>query len=319
MNFWCSLEKPIIGLSPMDGVTDAAFRYLTAKLGRPDVLFTEFVATEGLLRGIPRLFEDLRYHEIERPIVAQVFGSEPESFYKVARLVCELGFDGMDINMGCPAKNIADKGCGAALILDPTRAKKIIREAQRGVEGRIPVSVKTRIGYDSIVITDWVQHLLEAEPVAISIHGRTLQQMYRGNADWEAIGRAAEIIKKTPTLVLGNGDISTRTDALQKIKTFGVDGVLIGRAAMGNPWIFRECEESTSDQRLQALLEHAEYFEERKGEARFAEMSKHIKAYVHSFPDAGIMRGQLYKTKSADEMRKAIDETRSSLHLTQAD
>jgi len=304
--FWHRLRKPILGLSPMDGVTDAAFRYLTAKHGKPDVIFTEFVATEGLIRGIPKLFEDLKYHEIERPIVAQIFGSEPEIFYKVAQMVCKLGFDGVDINMGCPAKNIADRGCGAALILDPDRAKKIIRETKRGVEGKIPVSVKTRLGYEKVVITDWVQHLLEEEPAAISIHGRTLKQMYRGDADWEAIGMAAKIIKQTSTLVLGNGDISSRDDALEKIKITGVDGVLIGRAAVGNPWIFQSDVSVTPDQRLQTLLEHAERFEEYKGPRRFFEMNKHIKAYVRDFPEAGRLRESLYKTRSSEEMKAVM-------------
>ena len=335
VNFWNSLSKPIIGLSPMDGVTDAPFRYLTAKHGKPAVMFTEFVATEGLCRGIPKLLEELRYDEIERPIVAQVFGSEPETFYKVAHLVCELGFDGMDINMGCPAKNVADRGCGAALILDPERAKKIIREAKRGVQdwvngqtleqvgflkkfvkrlssppscrASIPVSVKTRIGYDNIVITDWVQHLLEAEPVVISIHGRTLKQMYRGDADWEAIAQAAALIRQTNTLVLGNGDVKSREEALTKVREAGVDGVLIGRAAMGNPWIFAAPSEIAPPHRLDLLLEHAKIFEALKKQGRFSEMYKFIKAYCHGFPDAAEMREKLYKSRSAKEVTQILN------------
>ncbi len=302
MNFWQQIQKPIIAMAPMDGVTDAAFRYITAKYGRPDIQFTEFTNVEGLARNAAVMLDDFLYSEIERPVVAQIYGSEPESFYKIAVIVCELGFDGIDINMGCPAKKVSRRGCGAALIRNPSLAREIIRQVKRGVldwangisvedlglkprmaqkvrrmnedrmgrgtassfanlpspaiagyakagasadrcrapTGRknIPISIKTRIGYDSVVIEDWVKHLLEEAPVAISIHGRTLKQMYSGSADWEAIARAAEIIHQTPTLVLGNGDLASLEDMAHKIKQSGVDGVLIGRGALGNPWIF---------------------------------------------------------------------------------
>ncbi|MBI2351502.1 MAG: tRNA-dihydrouridine synthase family protein [Deltaproteobacteria bacterium] len=238
MNFWQKIDKPVIGLSPMDGVTDASFRFITARHGGPDVTFTEFVNVETAFFAPHTLIKDLAYSEIERPVVAQIYGHTPELFYQVAHIVCELGFDGLDINMGCPAKKVAAKGSGAALILNPELARSIIRTAGQGIkhwrEGQtlcdlkinpelietirisnrlrtgletpprrrlIPVSVKTRLGYDHIVVEEWIQTLLEEKPAVISLHGRTLKQMYKGNADWEAIARAVNISKNSGTLI----------------------------------------------------------------------------------------------------------------------
>jgi len=360
--FWHRIPKPIIALSPMDGVTDAPFRFISAKYGRPDIHFTEFTNVEGLTRNAAVMLDDFLYSEIERPVIAQIYGSEPESFYKIAVLVCELGFDGIDVNMGCPAKNVAARGCGAALIRNPPLAKEIIRQVKRGVqdwsEGRniedlglkprmslkvrrmnlgrigvetlperklIPVSVKTRIGYDSIVVEDWVKHLLEEEPVAISLHGRTLKQMYQGFADWDAIARAAEIIHQTPTLVLGNGDLEDMDGVIRRVRQTGVDGVLLGRGAIGNPWVFAEKEKvkallageddanfeiKTVDLavRFQVLLEHARRFEEIKGGDRFAAMRKHFGWYCKGMPGAAELRGQMFRTKSSSEVEKVLED-----------
>src|SRR5262245_61448780 len=275
MNFWQSIPKPIIGLSPMDGITDASFSYITAKHGGPDVTLTEFVNVQSAFYSPHTLLKDFSYSEIERPVVAQIYGKTPEFFYQVAHVVCELGFDGLDINMGCPAKNVAASGSGAALIRTPELAREIIRAARRGIEDwcagqsladlglrrklietvrsaneerrgyvasscrrPIPLSVNTRIGYDVVVIEDWMRNLLAENPVAIAIHGRTLKQGYKGDADWDAIGRAVRIARDYPTLILGNGDLKDMADVYRRVSECGVDGVLLGRAAQGNPWIF---------------------------------------------------------------------------------
>jgi len=335
--FWENLKKPIIGLSPMDGVTDASFRFITAKHAKPDIILTEFVSVEGLCAGAEPLLMDFVYSEIERPIVAQVFGTSPEAFYRVAPIVCELGFDGLDINMGCPDKNVAKRGGGAALIKTPGLAKKIISETQKGIkewsEGKkiedfdlpeniidkiknnnsnndrleIPVSVKTRIGYDKVEIEEWVKHLLEMEPANISIHGRTLKQMYSGEADWEAIKRASEMIHKTETLVLGNGDIKSHKQAKENIKKYGVDGVLIGRAVFGNPWILSGEEVSVKD-KLQVAKEHARHFETIFEDRKFYNMRKHLAWYSHSFDGAKELRIKLMKAENAKECGKIIDD-----------
>ncbi|MGH7810187.1 MAG: tRNA dihydrouridine synthase, partial [Candidatus Binatia bacterium] len=255
MSFWHDIPKPIIGLSPMDGVTDASFRLMAAKHGGPDITVTEFVNVDALVYAPHTLIRDFAYAEIERPIIAQIYGRTPERFYQAAHVVCELGFDGLDINMGCPAKNVAASGSGAALIRTPALARSIVKAARQGIEdwcagqtlgdlklsgdliegvrisnalrsadaGRasrrpIPVSVKTRIGYDEVVVDDWIQTLLEEKPAAISIHGRTLKQGYKGNADWDAIGRAVEIARASHTLILGNGDLKDMGDVYRRVR-----------------------------------------------------------------------------------------------------
>jgi len=350
----------------MDGVTDAPNRTMHGLHGRPDVVITEFTNVEGLWRGGDRIFRDFLYTPAERPVVAQIFGCQPEYFYKAAHVVCELGFDGLDINMGCPAKTIANKGGGAGLIRVPDIAKAIIRAAQKGVrdwangqtledlemdperikrirqmneervhiwddtphvERRlIPVSVKTRLGYDSIVITDWVQELLELEPHVISIHGRTLAQHYKGDANWDAIAAAAEIVRKTGTLIFGNGDIHTLYQAAQRIRTTGVSGVLIGRASFGNPWLFRDCEKlkgllnagfnvtledlpdpaPSREERLLMALEHARVHAKLKGEDHFVELRKHMGWYLGHFHGAKRIRNELVRINSLADVECII-------------
>ena len=234
----------------MDGVTDASFRYITAKHGGPDVTLTEFVNIQSALYSPHTLLQDFTYSEIERPVVAQIYGKTPELFYKVAHIVCELGFDGLDINMGCPAKKVAASGCGAALIRTPDLARRNYSRGEAGIQDwhggqtsrgtwtsttrrssrstaqttsatagtrplerrLIPVSVKTRLGYDRIVIEDWLATLLAEKPAAISLHGRTLAQGYKGEADWHAIARAVEVATGSGTLILGNGDVRDLRD-----------------------------------------------------------------------------------------------------------
>ena len=365
-SFWDNLQKPIIGLAPMDGVTDAPCRTMHGLYGRPDVVITEFTNVEGLWRGSDRIFRDFLYTPAERPVVAQIFGCRPEYFYRAAHVVCELGFDGLDINMGCPAKTVANKGGGAALIRMPETAKEIIRAAQQGVrdwangqtledlemdphrierihlmnEERVsiwddnalnerrllPVSVKTRLGYDSIVITNWVQELLELQPAVISIHGRTLAQHYKGEANWEAIAAAAEIVRKTDTLILGNGDIHSLLEAAQRIRSTGVHGVLIGRASFGNPWLFRNHDQlkkllneninptaeqlpniiPSREERLLMALEHANVHAKLKGEDHYVEMRKHLSWYLGHFPGAKQVRNDLVRVNSLADVERII-------------
>ncbi len=317
---------PIIALSPMDGVTDFACRAITAKYGRPDVMFTEFTTTVGMFCAPEKVLRDFEYSEIERPVVAQVYGNHPDDFYKAAHVVCELGFDGIDINMGCPAKQVTQKNCGAALIRVPDLALAIIRATRAAVQdwanGQtledlkikesviavvrnmnrrrtgnetpsarrvIPYSIKTRLGFDSIVIESWVETLLSESPAAISIHGRTLKQMYRGESRWNEIAKAVPLAHGTGTLILGNGDLSSLAEAKQRIEETGVDGVLIGRASMGNPWIFKG-REATVQERISVALEHARYFVDHRGERDFQSVRKHLVGYLKGFPDAAQTR-----------------------------
>ena len=360
MHFWDQIEKPIIGLSPMDGVTDASFRLVAARYGRPDLCMTEFTSVEGICCGADGFTQDFAYGEDERPILAQIYGRTPEAFYRVAHIVCELGFDGLDINMGCPAKNVANKGCGAGLILNPELAVTIIRESRRGIadwtagqrleelglapevlqrvrrmnRGRarpetrraIPLSVKTRVGYDRVAVDEWIPVLLKEQPAALSLHGRTLKQMYKGFADWDAIGRAVELARGLPTLVLGNGDLKSMSDAVKRIRQTGVDGVLLGRGAMGNPWIFQDKQwakdtlagvvhtdlperDVTREERTRVLLEHSRHFESLWGEKRFPVMRKHLAWYCKGFRGAAQWRAQLVRAVNAEEVARIVGAT----------
>lgn len=341
--FWDTLEKPIIGLAPMDGVTDAACRAITARIGRPAVTFTEFTAVEGLRAGADRLLDDFAYHPLERPVVAQLFGSDPDAFIQGAAIAAALGFDGVDINMGCPAKNVTERGAGAALIRDPERARQIVLAAREGIDRwvageslellgiherlipliqerithiekvagkplerrQIPVSVKTRIGYDSVIVEDWVRELIPVQPVAITLHGRTLKQLYTGSADWEAIKRAAAIIKEAGIIVLGNGDVQSLEDGLAKMEAAGTDGFLIGRKAIGNPWVFLG-RPSTLAERLETALEHARYLHEIFGERGFVRIRKHLLEYTRDFPGAKLVRMELSGIKTLADVERVL-------------
>lgn len=309
-NFWKELKKPIFALAPMADVTDAAFRRIIAKYGKPDVMWTEFVSCDGLTSpGRERLLRDLEYTEGERPIVAQIFGSKPENFTKTAQLVRELGFDGIDINMGCPEKNIQKQGSCAALIKVPELAKEIILATKAGAGG-LPVSVKTRIGYHKNEIETWLPALLKTEPAAITFHARTKKEMSDVPARWNVIARAVEIRDefKSKTLILGNGDVKNLLDAETKVKETGVDGVMIGRGIFGNPWLFSGREsEPTLEEKFRVMIEHTYLFEEMfSGVKNFAIMKKHYKAYVEGFHGAKELRMKLMETSNAKEVNQII-------------
>ena len=365
MNFWQKIDKPIIGLSPMDGVTDASFRFITAKHGSPDITFTEFVNVEAAFFAPHTLLRDLTYSEIERPVIAQIYGHTPELFYKVAHLVCELGFDGLDINMGCPAKKVATKGSGAALIRTPELARMIIQSARQGIRdwrdgqtladlgidtvfskknGRgnrlrggqemtaercsIPLSVKTRIGYDDVVVEEWMETLLEENLAAITLHGRTLKQGYKGSADWEAIGRAVEIAKNSATLILGNGDLKDMEGVCRRVHETGVDGVLLGRAAQGNPWIFRAKNQAKQslrsgitihspsialEERFRVLLEHSRHFEKYNLIRNFVGMRKHLAWYCCDSPGVAELRARMVRVNHIEEVIQCLRAYTGSL------
>jgi nifR3 family TIM-barrel protein len=323
--FWKKLEdrkRPILAAAPMANVTDAAFRRMVAHYGKPDVFFTEFVSCEGLCsRGKTNLMRDLMFHKKERPVVAQLWGVTPKYFYECAKLVAKLGFDGIDINMGCPDKSVEKMGAGAQLMLNPRLAKKIIEETKRGA-GRLPVSVKTRIGYDTIITKRWISHLLKARPAVITIHGRTRKEMMYAPVHWDEIAKAAVLAKKyatrtNRTLIIGNGDIKDIAEAKEKARTYGLDGVMVGRALIGNPWFFN-AKKTTSgishEEKIKVLLEHTALFvalfhpDSAKDPSwkHFDTIKKHYKAYVSGFPGASKMRARLMEAKSAKEVAHIV-------------
>lgn len=361
MNWWGTLPRPIIGLAPMDGVTDATFRFMVARQGKPDVIFTEFTHVHDICRGPEFLLDSLVFDEAERPIVAQLYGKDPELFYQAAHAVCELGFDGLDINMGCPSRSVASSGSGAGLIRTPALAREIVRAAKQGIvdwaNGQsleaagikparvasllrmnertsrvtpskrmvVPLSVKTRLGHDEVIVDRWIEQLLNESPAAISLHGRTLQQMYRGEADWSAIARAAEIVHGSGTLLLGNGDVQSLQDAARRVRETGVDGVLVGRAALGAPWFFRDKHRAREavngrgsgeleawfpsvDERFDTLLAHARRFESQAGRRQFKRMRKHLGWYCKGFPHAAALRAKMFHVSSVADVESVLAE-----------
>ena len=322
--FWDNLKKPILVLAPMADVTDVAFRRVIAKYGKPDVMWTEFVSADGLARapeeGRKKLLKDLEYSEAERPIVAQFFTANPVHMEHVAKLACDLGFDGIDINMGCPDKTIEKHKSGAALIKTPKLAKQLIRAAKRGVESsgkNIPVSVKTRAGYNKVEIEEWIPELLAEEPAVLILHARTRKEMSKVPAQWELVNRAVEIRNElgSKTLIFGNGDIKDLNDARQKIKESGADGAMLGRAIFGNPWLFAEST-PTLKEKLEVLVEHTKLFEEHLVMMKnFSIMKKHYKAYVNGFDGANELRGKLMETNSASEVEEIIQTFIQSMSM----
>ena len=337
----------------MADVTDAPFRRLIAKysahtradgsVGGPDVMWTEFVAADGLMRatpeGLKKLMADLIYSEEERPIVAQLFSSNEEHMEAAAKLCRELGFDGVDINMGCPDRSIEKQGCGSAMIKTPEVARAIIRAAKRGA-GDIPVSVKTRLGYYEDQLEEWIPEILKEEPAVLTIHARTRQEMSKVPARWERVKRAVAIRDEmgSETLIFGNGDVLTLTDAAAKAAETGADGIMVGRALFGNPWFFnpnkrlpvrlsalptkgvnretiivedtedQEVEYVSLEEKLEVLIEHTKLFEELLGFKNFSIMKKHYKAYVNGFPGAADLRSALMQTTSSEEVEVIVHQ-----------
>jgi nifR3 family TIM-barrel protein len=344
-NFWLELKRPILCLAPMADVTDAAFRYIIAKYSNPlqdahggdsveaqlvqnFVMWTEFVSADGLVRapeeGKRKLLKDLEYDEIERPIVAQLFTSKPEMMEQAAKMVLDLGFDGLDINMGCPDKNVEKQGAGAALMKNPKLAREIIRAAKRGVQDKIPVSVKTRLGYNKDELDPpaggWLPELLAEEPAAITIHARTRKDMSKVPARWERIKAAVAIrdsISPSPAsrrgqgevLIFGNGDIEDVADALRKCEETGADGAMLGRAIFGTPWLFSNSHELENKEKVEILAEHIKLFDEKfnppAGRIKsFAVMKKHFKAYL---PFDKELKDNMLQTNSAEEALSVLN------------
>jgi nifR3 family TIM-barrel protein len=317
--FWAELKKPILALSPMDDVTDAAFRRLIAHCGKPDVMITEFVSVDGLCsEGRERLLKDLRYDESERPIVAQLFGCDPELFRQSAELVASLGFDGIDINMGCPVKAVCNTGSGSSLINTPELAQEIIQAAIDG-SGGLPVSVKTRIGYDRLQTEEWSAALLQARPAAITFHLRTKKEQSQVPAHWEEMPKIVNLAEGTGVLILGNGDIKSIEQAERVSAENGCDGVMIGRAIFGNPWLFsrqRKIEDITLDELLETMLEHCHLYEKVFGDdKKFLVMRKHLMAYASGFPGAKELRMSFERVYAIADVVAAVETFRQRVSL----
>jgi nifR3 family TIM-barrel protein len=318
-NFWEKLKKPIFATAPMANVTDEAFRRMFAIYGKPDVLWTEFVSIEALLsKGRDRALIDLCYSPAEHPIVAQIFGTKPDQFEKAAALIRKLKFDGIDINMGCPDRDVEKQGAGAALIKNPKLAKEIIRAVKRGA-GDMPVSVKTRIGYAKNEISTWIPALLKEDIAALTVHLRTRNEMSDVAAHWKLAPKLVALRNNyaPKTIILCNGDVRSLDDARARVAASGIDGAMIGRGIFGDPWFFSEKNPSLAE-KLDGMVAHARLFEklyrsDKKDRIKnFDVMKKHFKAYVSGFEGARELRIRLMEAKNASEVAKLAREFKRS-------
>lgn len=311
-NFWHQLPKPFFVLAPMEDVTDVAFRHVVSKAARPDVFFTEFTNTESYCHpdGQASVRGRLTYTADEQPIVAHIWGDKPEYFQQMSIGMAEQGFRGIDINMGCPAHNVAPNGKGCGLIRRPDVAAEIIQATKAG---GLPVSVKTRLGYLEVdEWRDWLTHIFEQDIVNLSIHLRTKREMSKVNAHWELIPEIKKLRDEVApqTLLTINGDIPDRQTGMRLAKQYDVDGVMIGRGIFANPFAFeKEPKEHSSQELIDLLRVHLDLFDQySEHEPRpFRPLRRFFKIYIKGFRGASELRQQLMSTESTDEVRKLLD------------
>ncbi len=313
-NFWQTLPKPFTVLAPLDGVTDFVFRQIIVELGKPDVLFTEFTSCDGMQsRGKEKVENRLKFSANEKPIIAQIWGANPKDFHETARQISELGFAGIDINMGCPVSDIIKGGACSGLIKNPKLAGEIIKATKEGA-GKLPVSVKTRIGFSEEKIDEWIGFLLEQDLAALSVHLRTVPEMSKVPAHWEFMPKIIELRNKyfPATVIIGNGDILSVGEIEDKYKEYGCDGFMVGRGIFANPWMFsktKKIDEVSVGERFDTFLKHINLYDKTWGESRnFANLKKFCKTYINNFADAGKCREQIMETKSMEELKEIVEK-----------
>ena len=326
-NLWQKIKKPFFCLAPMSDVTDVAFREMLARYGRDRenkdsvIFWTEFVAADGLCNKFARkkLAHILEFSEKERPIVAQVFGANPENMKKACQYIASLDFDGIDINMGCPDKSVISQGAGSALIKTPKLAREIIQAAKDGIKAtgkNIPVSVKTRIGFNKKEeLENWLSEILKEKVSALTVHLRTTKEMSKVPAHWDLMEKVLKLRNKISpeTLIIGNGDVQNLEEAREKIAKYKCDGIMIGRGVFGNPWFFSSNQNPADialEEKLKAMLEHTEIFDKKllqPEHKNFDVMKKHFKAYVKGFDGAKELRIKLMDTNNSKEVKKIVN------------
>lgn len=311
-DFWQKLARPITVLAPMEAVTDTVFRRIVAGYAKPSVFYTEFVNVDGMFsEGRSFVEHRLKYTREERPLIAQIWGVKPELFLSAAKRVKALGFDGIDINMGCPDSGITQKGACSALIGNPTLAGEIIKAVKEGA-GDLPVSVKTRIGRSSIQTEEWCSFLLDQNIDALVVHGRTVREMSKVPAHWDEIGKVVKLRNdmKIPTVIIGNGDIKSLENGKAMIERYGVDGFMVGRGIFDDLFFFDENKhmaELQKDEKMRLLLSHMNLFIETWGETKnFAILKKFFKIYANGFDGAGKLRMKLMDTTTPNEVEQIV-------------
>lgn len=324
---WQTHPRPIVALAPMAGVTDASYRQLIKSIAPKTVVYTEFLSTDAIHYGAKKTLKMIDFDPaIERPFIVQVFGKDPDHFLSAARVIEELGADGIDINMGCPAAKVVSSCHGSALMRDPDLAARLVEATVKAV--KIPVSVKTRLGWDRIdTLIPFCKRLVDAGAQALAIHGRRYHDKFTGQANWDPIYALKEAVAVP---VIGNGDIANAQDALRMIGN--LDGVMVGRGTYGNPWVLKDIADAfevkakgeATDQlrstlaaltfrdKLPVILKHCELAVKIKGETRgMLEMRRHLVSYIRGFDRAAEVRARIMKTELLDETKKILEEVAS--------
>jgi nifR3 family TIM-barrel protein len=308
------LPKPFFVLAPMDDVTDIVFREVIADCQAPDIFFTEFVNVDGLQsRGRERLLHKIAKRPQETNLIAQIWGKIPANYEKTAAELVEMGFAGIDINMGCPDKSIVKNGCCSALINNRDLAIEIIAAVKRGVNGRVPVSVKLRTGFNQVDFT-WHELILQQGIDMLTVHGRTTKEMSKVPARWEDIQTIREIRDRIApnTLVVGNGDVVSREQGEELANQHGLDGIMIGRGIFADPFVFESNShwaDISQEEKIQYYIKHVELFiSTYQGKTRNWESLKRMaKIYVHGIEHASSFRDKLMRSKSAEEMLEILN------------
>lgn len=321
-NFWHNIQTPSFSLAPMEDVTDTSFREIvlqTSQNGKLNIIFSEFTSVDGMCHpiGHDKVKHRLRINDSEKTllkqknvkIIAQIWGKDPEKYYKTAQYIAkETNFDGIDINMGCPVKNVVKNGCCSALIAQPNLAKEIILATKEATN--LPLSVKTRIGFKDVVTESWISHLLGTPIDALAIHGRIQKQLSNGMADWNEIAKGVDLRNQlAPHIkIIGNGDVDSYEEGLQKVKQYGVDGVMVGRGIFKNPWFFYPDKENIGmNEKLALLKEHTRVFDESWGKTKnFAILRRFFKIYTSEFNGASTLRNALMTTANAEEVYEVL-------------
>ncbi|MBP6882154.1 MAG: tRNA-dihydrouridine synthase [Candidatus Levybacteria bacterium] len=318
-NFWSTLPKPFFVMAPMEDVTDTVFRQIIRKCGAPDVFFTEFTNADGLFsRGYEYVARRLVHTSIEQPLIAQIWGTNPDNFYKAGKLLYERGFVGIDINMGCPEKGITARGACSGLINNPPLAKEIVQATQEGSHG-LPVSVKTRLGFKEMITEEWASFLLNLDLEALTIHGRTAKEMSEVPAHWDEIGKVVKLRDKMEkhTVIIGNGDIVSRQDGLDKVAEYGLDGIMIGRGIFKDPWIFNKDhfgDAVTQKEKLEMYLEHVRLYEKTWEDTKyFPVLKKFAKCYINTVDGASEMRDTLMHIEDFKEYKSQLEKYLSGI------
>lgn len=323
---WKKLPQPFFALAPMEGATDTVFRQVVTSLAKPDVYFTEFTNCEGMLsKGKDKVGRRLIYSEKERPLIAQIWGQNQEAFFDVSKMLVELGFDGIDINMGCPVSAVVARGSCSGLIGNPSLAKEIIEATKKGAQSasrRIPVSVKTRIGLKNIATEEWIGFLLEQNLDALTVHLRTQKEMSNVPAHFEQLGKIVELRNKISpkTILIANGDIMSKPQGRELVKKYGIEGIMMGRAVFHNPFVFDEAVDygnMSKEKRFELLKNHLDIFEkvwthehplsEKDLAKSYPPLKRYFKIYISGFDGAAELREKLMKTQNTAEAREVLE------------